>query len=216
MKNSITNTNYDLIVVPGLKLGPRWGIPNDLISRLKVAVEAYEKNPGVHIAVCGKWSIWFDWLGIKPPVTEAQKMKSYLLKHGVNGKDILMESRSKDTIGNTYYLKRIVRQNPQYKRLLVICASQHKKRIAFLFDTFFGPNYRINYLAVSAPHFHKNTTANETTCLKEQRELLKNVRPGHEEDFEHKLYNSPYYARQAVKIRLKLLTSKNAYPRLVS
>jgi uncharacterized SAM-binding protein YcdF (DUF218 family) len=97
---------YDLIIIPGLKLGLHWGMRKDLCSRLRVAAEFYQENPGLHIAVCGCWSIWFDWLGIHPPVTECKRMKTNLIRHGVEREDIVMESHSKDTPGNVYYLKR--------------------------------------------------------------------------------------------------------------
>jgi uncharacterized SAM-binding protein YcdF (DUF218 family) len=188
---------YDLIVIPALKLGPHWGLRYDLRDRLKKATVVYKDNPGAHIAVCGRWSIWYDWLGIKPPVTECARMKDYLVKNGVNAKDIVMESHSKDTPGNAYYLKCYVRTRQQYKKLLVICAAQHEERLRFLFYKFFGNKYLIDYLPVKAPRFSKNVTGSEAKCLKEQKALLANVRPGHEKDFAHELYNGSYYKRQA-------------------
>jgi uncharacterized SAM-binding protein YcdF (DUF218 family) len=104
--------SYDLIIVPGLKLGPHWGLRRDMRVRLQKAAELYKENPGVHIAVSGRWSIWYDWLNIRPPITECKRMKNYLVRHGVKAQDVVMESQAKDTPGNAYYLKRYVRTKP--------------------------------------------------------------------------------------------------------
>jgi uncharacterized SAM-binding protein YcdF (DUF218 family) len=199
---------YDLIIIPGLKLGPNWGMRKDLKIRLKVAAGVYQENPGVHIVVSGRWSIWFDWLGVKPPVTESKRMKDYLITLGVRQEDITMESRSKDTPGNAYYVKRYVRTKPEYKKLLVICAAQHEMRLRFLFYKFFGNDYKISYLPIDSPRFDMNGTANEKLCLKEQKLLLAAVRPGHEEDFSHRLYKSVYYTRQIAGARKLGLVTK--------
>jgi uncharacterized SAM-binding protein YcdF (DUF218 family) len=192
---------YDLIVVPGLKLGPNWGLRKDLRQRLQLAAKYYHENPGVHVAVCSKWSIWYDWKGVKPPVTECEKMKTYLLRRGVKASHIISESQSKDTPGNVYYLKRLLRDKPNYCRLLVICAAQHETRLKFLFHKFFGPEYSVDFLGIEAPNFDKNVTGDEVKCLADQKLLLANVRPGHEEDFKHKFYKCAYYARQASAVR---------------
>jgi hypothetical protein len=77
-----------------------------------------------------------------------------------------------------------------------------------LFYKFFGSDYKISYLPVAAPRFNKNGTANEAVCLREQKVLLANVRPGHEEDFKHELYNGAYYTHQAVAVRGAISTAK--------
>jgi uncharacterized SAM-binding protein YcdF (DUF218 family) len=201
-KNNLT---YDLIVVPGLKLGPNWELRKDLRERLNEAAKFYYQSPGVHIAVGGKWSIWYDWQGVKPPVTEGAKMKTYLLKLGVKATDIITESRSKDSPGSVYYLKRYLRDKPKYSRLLVICAAQHEPRLKFLFYKFFGEEYSIRYLAIKAPDFNNNVTGDEEICLADQKLLLANVRPGYEDDFKHKFYKCTYYTRQASRVRASAL-----------
>ncbi len=192
---------YDLIVVPGLKLGPNWGLRKDLRARLTLAAKLYYENPGVRIAVCGKWSIWYDWWGIQPPVTEYERMKAYLVRHGVKARDIITESRSKDTAGNVYYLKRHLRVKPNYRRLLIICAAQHKTRLEFLFYKFFGKEYSIEFLGVEVPNHEADISGDEVRILAEHRALLAGVRPGHEEDFKHKFYKCAYYTRHASVVR---------------
>lgn len=87
-------------------------------------------------------------------------MKSYLVRHGVPAQAIISEQSSKDTIGNVYYLKLKLRNHPDFKKLLVICAEPHSRRVKYLFHKFFGKNYVITVLPVAAPHYRRNTTGN--------------------------------------------------------
>ena len=188
---------YDLIVVPALRLGPHWGLRRDLKKRLLRAVEMYKKGDAQHIIVLGRWTVWFDWLGVRPPVTESVRMKQFLVSHGVARQDVITEQHSKDTIGNAYYLKLYLQKRPQYKKLVVICAKQHEQRVRFLFEKFLGSSYALTYIPMTASKFGRDSTGTEAKLLREQRQLLKNVRPGHVEDFSHQLYNSKYYRDQA-------------------
>jgi uncharacterized SAM-binding protein YcdF (DUF218 family) len=208
MKNTQKNTavsQYDLIVVPGMKFATNWQLQKDLKKRLHYAAELHAQNPGSRILVCGKWSIWYDWLSITPPVTEAQAMKRYLVESGVRSRDILIENRSKDTVGNAYYTKRILSKRPEIKNLTVLCAEQHLERVKFLFDTFFGDQYYICYETLEAPNFDLDVTGKEQACFEEQKDLLRHVRPGHEQDFRHYLYKCAYYSRQAKAVAEKRL-----------
>jgi uncharacterized SAM-binding protein YcdF (DUF218 family) len=194
----------DLIVVLGVNLGKHWGLSKDLQTRLKTAAELYKQGTAKHIAVCGRWTVWYDWLKLKPPVTEAKMMKRYLINHGVSPHAIISEQTSKDTIGNVYYLKLKLRTHPQFKKILVICAEPHTPRVKFLFHKFFGPDFKISYLPVSAPHYKRNTTGNEKSLLAEQEGLLALVRPGHEEGLKHHLYNDHYYRKQAKQVEKQI------------
>lgn len=194
----------DLIVVIGVNLGKHWGLSRDLQARLRTASQLYKDGVARHIAVCGRWTVWYDWMRLRPPVTEAKRMKSYLVRHGVPAHSIISEQSSKDTIGNVYYLKLKLRLHPEMKRLLVICAEPHAPRVKFLFRKFFDDSYDIRYLPVAAPHYKRNVTGDEKTLLAEQSELLALVTPGHEEGLKHHLYNDHYYRKQAKQVEKQI------------
>ncbi len=194
----------DLIVVIGVNLGKHWGLSEDLKARLNIACKLYKDGVTEHIAVCGRWTVWYDWMQVKPPVTEAKRMKSFLVKRGIPAHSIISEQSSKDTIGNVYYLKLLLRRHLEMKRILVICAKPHEPRVKYLFHKFFDDSYKISYLPVSAPHYKSNTTGDEKTLLAEQAELLDMVRRGHEEGLKHHLYNDHYYRRQALQVEKQI------------
>ena len=97
-------TPYDLAVVLGTRFTQDYQLRQDLIDRLDRTAELYKQGRIKKILVSGRWTIWYDWLSITPPTTEAALMKQYLVAKGVSTRDITKESRSKDTIGNIYYL----------------------------------------------------------------------------------------------------------------
>ena len=194
---------YDLVVVLGLRFGRHWGLRADLKNRLDKVARLQKEGRLEKILVSGRWTIWFDWLSIKPPITEAQRMKKYLIKLGVPASDIIMETHSKDTIGNVYYLKLFLKDKPKIKYILVVCASQHEPRVRFLFKKFFAGSPQIVFLAIPASHYKQSALGSEKRLLAEQKEFLRDVRPGHEEDLRHRLYNSKYYRHQAKEIEGK-------------
>jgi uncharacterized SAM-binding protein YcdF (DUF218 family) len=191
---------YDLCVVLGLRFGGRWGLRSDLKQMLNKAADLYRTGSIKTIVVSGRWTIWYDWLHIKPPVTEAMLMKRYLQKQGVPKDSIICESYSKDTVGNAYFVKVLTKKHPTFKRILVICALQRERRARFLFHKFFGDDYSVSFYPVYAQHDAQSSLGNEEKLLEEDKKLLEHVRAGHEEDIKQQLYSLPHYRKQAIAI----------------
>jgi uncharacterized SAM-binding protein YcdF (DUF218 family) len=105
------------------------------------------------IIVSGGYSLW---LKKAPRHTEAKVMKSYLVRHGVPKDLVLMEDKSQDTIGNVYFAKQIIKQNPSWKKILVITTKEHVDRSRWLFARFFGRSYTIQFLWASTSLVQKD------------------------------------------------------------
>jgi uncharacterized SAM-binding protein YcdF (DUF218 family) len=84
----------------------------------------------------------------RPKYSEAEVMRHYLIKNGVNPTSILLENKSRDTIGNAYYSKLIIKKHPSWKRVLVVTTNGHEKRSLWLFKKILGPKYTISFLKV--------------------------------------------------------------------
>ncbi len=210
----INRKTYDTIIVLAMQLDPQWNIRPDLQALLDMAVAAYHENPGAKIVVSGRWSIWYDWVEITPPITEAFAMKKYLLSRDIPAQDVLMENRSKDTVGNAYYSTRLLRTRPDCKNLLIISAKQHQERVKFLFRKFFGDDYNLDFAAIPSRNFKQYQLPktkviedrSEAEVLQEQITLLHRVRTGEETDFSHQLYKSRYYTQNPTKALLAKAT----------
>ena len=109
----------DVIVVPGLALGENGCAKAELVGRLALAAQCYERGMGKTVAVCG---------GItgSAPVSEASVMADLLQRMGVPGEDILVEDRSRITYENMKNLLEML--GPERKKLLVVTSDYHMAR----------------------------------------------------------------------------------------
>lgn len=191
---------YDAIVILGQKQIGRWGLPKDLKSRLDKAAELYKSGQSQKLIVSGRWAIHFDLIGVVPAITESKRMRQYLVRKGVHPSDIITEPYSKDTVGNAYYLKQVLRRRGyDYRDLLIICGSPHLARVKYTFGQIFGPDFNFDYLGMQTTDF-PNTPEAERRILQQTKEFFDGVRPGHDEKLRHLLYQSKKYRKQILRL----------------
>jgi len=73
-------------------------------------------------------------------ISEASIMKDYLIKHGVAANKILIETDSKDTIGNALFSKVLV-QKRNWNKIILITSDYHISRSLRIFDHIFGNDF---------------------------------------------------------------------------
>jgi uncharacterized SAM-binding protein YcdF (DUF218 family) len=88
---------------------------------------------------------------------ESSAMEEYLLQHGFPKSYIVKEGKSKDTIGNAYYSKKIIRRHANWKSLLIITSDFHVARTHYIFTEIFGKKYTYKLLGAPAPHVNAST-----------------------------------------------------------
>ncbi len=188
---------YDLIVICGYSFNNKWQLAPHLVKRLKRASILYQEGLAEKIAVCGKWSIHWDFQKIKPRITESSEMKKYLVSQGVPANRIIKESRSKDTIGNLYYLKNIVVRPRKFKKLYFIASDFQIERLRFLVKKIFGPSYSIRFEVVKSDRkTRRNLLAEEKPIVKDQERFLSKMKDGDDAFLRYKLYKNLYYTSQ--------------------
>lgn len=117
------------IIVLGGGIDLKGNLPSLVYQRLDKAIEIYQsnkKNNNIKLVVTGKYSFLYHQLKKFPPTTEAEKMAQYLLKKQIPKNKILLEKKSKDTIGNAYYLKKDVFIPHQETRAIIITSNFHR------------------------------------------------------------------------------------------
>lgn len=77
-------------------------------------------------------------------LSEAKLMKKMVLDLGINEKDIILEEKSRDTQGNAYFTKQIVKQRG-WSKVLVVTSDFHLIKTKFFFNFVYGPKFKINY-----------------------------------------------------------------------
>lgn len=192
--------SYDLVIVLSLKLGRNWQLAEDLKKRMDYAISLYKNGSAKRLMTTGRWAIWYDWLRIKPPVTEAVAMKKYLVAKGVPDKDILMEQYSKDTVGNIFSIKKVL-ERKKFESVLMICAKPHFKRVKMLCERIFNSMDGITIQALDAPHFHVDATGNEAEIMRQHAEMIDEMLVSRRKNPYYRIYRHPHYQQQCRALR---------------
>lgn len=188
---------YDAIVVLGYSFDENWKLPDHLVKRLSLASDHYHKGVANKIIVTGYHSIHWDWENIDVPVRECDLMKTILMDDGVPGADIIQETKSKDTPGNIYYLKKDTLIPLEYKSILLMCATHHLKRVKFLVDKILGSEYEVDFESTVSPGTNNiDFIKHENRILAEQQEWLKDMTDGDHDWLKGKFYSDEYYLEQ--------------------
>ncbi|MCA9350681.1 YdcF family protein [Candidatus Saccharibacteria bacterium] len=186
-----------LSIVLGRKLDKSGNMTIGLVQMLDSAIKNYKNNPSMNILVCGKYSIEYDWQGFSPNHYESKEMKKYLVRKGIPEYKIATEQNSKDTIGNIYYAKQYVKRHPSFSIIVVFCTEIHRQRVEFIFNKFFGSNYKINYKTIdSQPSaIDVNSEEKELQYITSDHSIIKNIQDGNDTDFKYNLYRNKFYRR---------------------
>lgn len=184
------------IIILGGGIDLKGNLPDHVFQRLDKAIELYQKNPSAKIIVSGRYSFLYNQLKQYPPITEAERMAQYLIKKGIPKEKIFLERKSKDTIGNAYYLKKNFFLPKKIFSALIITSFFHLPRVKYIFKKIFGPSYNLQFIGVQ-----ENLTKNEEKkVIERQKQLLKKTKQilGKMENGDHnflkgKLYKIKYY-----------------------
>ena len=185
-----------LIVVLGGGIDVRGTIPDHVVERLRKAIQLLNKNSRAKIVLSGKYS--FLYKKERPSLTEAEGMMKYLLASGIPKEKIILEKRSKDTIGNAYYVKKYIVLPRKEKDLIIITSPFHLKRVEFVFKKIFGPSYKLSFLSgiESLPKNQKEKIIeHQKEVLAETKLLLAPMKDGDHHFLYRKIYNLSYYRK---------------------
>jgi uncharacterized SAM-binding protein YcdF (DUF218 family) len=118
----------DFAVVLGA--GLNGSIPSQILTeRLDSALAFKKVNSKVKIIVSGG-------RGPGEDITEADAMKQYLIKNGINDNDILTESKSTSTFENFKYSKALIDKvkNGSRSKIAIVTSDFHMLRAKFISD----------------------------------------------------------------------------------
>lgn len=107
-----------------------------------------------------------------------------------------METKSKDTIGNAYYAKKLYFIPKKERKAVIITSDFHLERTRFVFQKIFGKGYKLKF--VSASSFLKNkektkVMERDKEILQRTKRVLAEVRPGDHNFLKGKLYKLKFY-----------------------
>ncbi len=176
----------------------------EYFSKLKY----YKDTP---ILVSGGYSIW---LKKKPKYGEAEVMAHYL--EGKGFKNIIIEADSKDTVGNIYFSKQIIKRHPEWKNIVIVTTKGHKTRSEWIFKKLFGPKYKLSYIEVptSTGNFGHKRRLYEKHVIGIYRKMLAGTDAGDDiAIFRILMRNHPAFSKtaKAKKVALEINSAKKHY-----
>ena len=124
-----------------------WGPSILLQDRLDKALDYLEEHPDMTVVVSGGQ-------GPDEHVTEAQAMYDYLLAHGVNGEQILLEEESHNTVQNLKYTRELL-ESEGYDLtadIVVVSNGFHLTRVQMLWERVWGSGDNLSTLAAPSSH----------------------------------------------------------------
>ncbi len=181
-------------------------LPKQSIKRLRKAIELFKKKKADRFLVCGKYSFLY---GDKAPkTTEADLMKKFLLSKQIEEKKIFTEKKSMDTISNAYFAKTEYFLPEDEKEAIIVTSDYHVKRVKYIFEKIFGPEFNLGFTGVSANIKNKERLKQrQQKLLKEAKKMTREMKDGDHEFFKGKFFNMDYYRKKREQW-IKNLTAK--------
>ena len=137
----------DTIIILGGQVNQDGSVEEILKTRLDKGIELFNEGTAPYIIMSGK----YGFLTIdEPPITEAEAMKKYAVEHEIPEDKILLEDKSKDTIGNAYFTKIKYLKPRNWNKLVVVTSDFHLKRTKYIFNKVLGPDYQIKYIGADS------------------------------------------------------------------
>lgn len=144
----LTNPEPSAMVIFGCKV-ESWGPSVLLQDRLDTALDYLEDHPDMKIVVTGG-------KGDDEHMSEAQCMYNYLTEHGVDGENILMEDRSRNTWQNVNFCKPLMESNGMDCmadcRPILVSSGFHLGRIKMLWERVNPEGWTPSTLAAPVSH----------------------------------------------------------------
>jgi uncharacterized SAM-binding protein YcdF (DUF218 family) len=133
---SVFPARADVVVALGGGVTPA-GQPQPVtMARTRRAIALYRCGRARQIVMSGAYGMYDP----PPSRAEAATMAEIALAEGVPQDDIAVEARSRDTIGNIWFTKPILRER-QWRRVIVVTSDWHAPRVRYLIKTIWGPGY---------------------------------------------------------------------------
>ena len=164
----------DTIVILAHGINSDCTLPEEARMRVRKGVELFRRGGYACLLMSGKYPARMSSIPLK---TEAMAMKDFASKLGVPRSKILVEERSRDTIGNAYFSRLLLRQKGKGK-ITVITSGYHVKRARFIFHKVYG-KHNVRLIGVDANYPVRKmarTRIAEDCSLKLAKDFFKGVR----------------------------------------
>ena len=190
---------YDALLVLGC------GLTDDAHEITTLAVKLYNQSISNRIIFSGGLSYKATFNSSK---SEAQAMKDFCIDLGVPEANIIIEEKSKDTLGNAYFTKVDILKPLDFKRIAILRGPNHSEdRINYIFNKVLGPDYNIHIIKRS--EYRPEENERERKSLVVLKSWFDDVKDGDDENIykiilkKHPAYSSDPLTAEALKLQIE-------------
>lgn len=202
----------DVIVVLGGGITVDGTLTPATKERLDSLLEERKRLLRVPIVLSGRWG---GFTKKEPRTTEAQEMEKYLVKHGVGTGQIIKEEESLDTVSNAVFVRKIIEERRDWKRILLVTSDWHMERALWIFQKILGGDYQVVPLPVSSEVAGKKQREDyEKYLLGVAKQFLKDTSANSKELIDLLRAEHPFYSKS--KKAQKLLEEITKHKRQIS
>lgn len=129
LPDGLDNSNKYCIVVLGYQLNDDGTMKDELIGRLKVALDSANKYPNTYVACTGGGTAKNN-----SNVTEADQMAQWLIDNGLNKDRLIIENKSSSTVENAKFTYNILRKKYiDIDKIAIVTSDYHIERGSLLY-----------------------------------------------------------------------------------
>ncbi len=174
----------DAVIVLSHRREPDGGLSNEYIGRLEKGIKLVLGGKAENLVLCSE--------------TATEDVKKYVIKKGISEENIVLQSKSKDTVGEAFFTKKFL-FSKGWKSVFVVSSDYHLLyRAALIFDFILGKGYNVEYL------YSKSDRLKDSATIIDQIESLKaffitfeEVEPGDDLAIEKRIFEKhKLYSRQ--------------------
>lgn len=195
MNHEDTVTKTDAVIVLA-NLMDRHGVLNaESKARAERAVQILNERNATHLVTCG-WAYRED---TDLPIADA--FKAHIVENlGVSPDKVLVELRSRDTVGDAFFTKTTFAVPLSWKRICVVTSDYHVERTKEIFHFIYGDDFFIEVYGAEVP-CDETILRNEPSSIRAFRETFLGVAAGNDRQIvqrlreRHPFYNGQVYAK---------------------
>ena len=153
-------------------------------SRLDKSIELL-RNGRSHLLLMG----WPCVKGCEISIAEA--MESYCITLGVPANQLLLDKRSRDTVGDAIYSRLYLNQFNDVSDITVVSSDYHIDRVRVVFNQIYGDSYNMEFASARTG---LERTANEKASIQAFHNTFSGIKAGDLDEFEDRmLLKHPFY-----------------------
>lgn len=177
----------DIVVVLAFGVNRDGTLPEEAKLRVAKGVEVFNRDGCKAMLMTARYPARCTYI---PEKTESQAMKDYAVELGVPARKIIRETRSRDTVGNAYFSKLILKRT-KYRSMVVVTSDYHVNRARFIFKKIYGGAYKLRFAGVKTgyPAEKKDKVRKgEEYALKLVKRDYGNIKDGDDRQIRHVIY----------------------------